>query len=146
MTRNDREQRIYFDKDIEAIDRLLKKMRDGRKIEDAAGEVCGELSLRTAEESAGTDSVRKQPTSTSVQVSRDVRMQITADQLRLMVEQVAATTDGKNGQQGRWEYDRSMERRIELRDKELVSRLREVRENAGGRNKKGLVSRLFGWR
>lgn len=145
MTRNDREQRIYFDKDIQAIQRLLGKMRDGRKIEDAAGEVCGEMSIGAAKEP--TDVGRVEQCSTRVQVSSDVRLQLTADQLRLMVEQVAATTAEKTANKVIEKYDRSMERRIELRDKELVSRLREIRDGARGKkHKKGLVSRLFSWR
>lgn len=144
MTRNDREQRIYFDKDIEAVHRLLRKMRAGRKIEDAAEEVCGELSIGATREPTDVGSVNQR--STSTQVSPDVRLHLTADQLRLMVEQVAVTTAEKTANKVIEKYDRSVQRRIELRDKELVSRLREVGDGARGRNKKGLVSRLFGWR
>jgi hypothetical protein len=65
------------------------------------------------------------------------------DQFRSVIEEVAASAAEQAVDRVIENFSSEFERRIELRDKQLMMRLREVSESK--RHKKGLVSRLFGY-
>ncbi|RYL97421.1 hypothetical protein EWH99_13445 [Sporolactobacillus sp. THM7-7] len=141
FTRNERNHRIYFHKDIQAVTKLQEQMNRGRKIEDAAQTVCGEAGVekKIALPIHETDD----PDALLPAESREKDLSITARQLRLMVEEVAVTTAEKTASRVVEKYNRGVERVIEQRDKELVTRLREAHVAVRERNQKGFFSRLF---
>lgn len=137
FTRNKSNQRIYFDSDIMAVQRMITLMRRGHTIETSAGEVVNQRSatpeLRTEENPSLFEWEEPEITETGISLS--------ASQFRLMVEQVAATAAEKTAEEVVQKYDREMERRIELRDRALVTRLREISET--GRRRRGWLSRMI---
>lgn len=138
FSRNKTNQRVYYERDVQAIARLMAEMKKGKTIEYAAAEMCGKT-VGVPDVIPGADvpdSVRQPsgPPETDITFS--------VEQLRLMIEQVAASTAEKTADRVIEKYDREMEMRIERRDRELVNRLREASET--GRKKKGLLSKFFG--
>lgn len=143
--RNKRRFRIYFEQDMRAIRQLQHKMSEGKNADEAAGEVCAEIGAGASEIG---DEVAADPRAPLPQ-TREVRMngvRMTADQLRMMVEEVAATTAEQTAGRVIEKYGKAIERTIAIRDKQLVSRLREANELAREKNRKGWLSRMFGSR
>lgn len=137
FTRNKSNQRIYFGSDIQTLQQMITKIRKGRTVEAAAGEVLSQNSDMPQTTTEENPSVFEwdEPEITGSGIS------LSASQFRLMVEQVAATAAEKTAEEVVRKYDHEMERRIELRDRELMTRLREMSE--AGRKKKGWLSRVI---
>ncbi|RYL93301.1 hypothetical protein [Sporolactobacillus sp. THM19-2] len=132
-------QRIYFEQNVQMISQLMLEMKKGKTIDYAAAELCGgpaglpqaELT-KAALHSSGSGTLKLPETEIS----------FSAEQFRLMIEQVAATAAEKTAENVIERYDREMERRIERRDRELVNRLREASE--AGVKKNNFFSRFIG--
>jgi hypothetical protein len=138
LSRNKSNQRIYFSKDIQMIGRLIALLKKGKTIEDAANQLAGEGESVAAE---------AQPVDVTVvnwdePVVTPSGISLSESQFRTMIEQVAATTAKKAADEVMSRYDREMQRRIELRDRELVTRLREASE--AGRKKKHWLTKMIG--
>ncbi|MFT8316773.1 MAG: hypothetical protein ABF651_00720 [Sporolactobacillus sp.] len=134
FTRNRNNQRIFFEKDIQLFTHLLEETRRGTLLDDAAKAVCGNTH---SSELAPTPPVN--PLVPAQQIAEST-LALSADQFRLVVEQVAATAAEKTAELVVRKYDREMERMIERRDRELVNRLRELSET--GRKKRWLFRML----
>lgn len=138
MSRNKSNQRIYFSRDIQMIERLIALLKKGITIEDAANQLSREGESAPAKPKSVDVTVVnwEEPMMTPSGIS------LSESQFRAMIEQVAATTAQKTADEVMTRYDREMQRRIELRDRELVTRLREASE--AGRKKKHWLTKMIG--
>lgn len=132
FTRNKSNQRIFFKEDMETISQLLEKLNTGLTIDDAAKRICDKTDLDHLPAAVEY----------GLTVSRS-EVTLAADQFQAMVEQVAASAAQQAADRVVENFSTEFERRIELRDKQLMSRLREIAESK--KQKKGLVARLFGY-
>ncbi|MCO7176159.1 hypothetical protein ACFP7A_09750 [Sporolactobacillus kofuensis] len=131
FTRNKSNQRIFFQEDMETISQLLDKVKSGFTIDEASKTICRKTDLDHLPAS----------TEYGVVISGN-EVSIATEQLRSMVEQVAASAAQQAADQVAQRFTTEFERRIELRDKQLMVHLREVTE--AKKRRKGIVFRLFG--
>jgi DNA-binding transcriptional MerR regulator len=138
MSRNKSNQRIYFNRDIRTIKELTMLLKTGVTIDDAADQVAS--GKDAAPEKAAPAEIAlvnwDEPMVTPSGIS------LSESQFRTMIEQVAATTAQKTADEVISRYDREMQRRIEQRDRELVTRLREA--NEASRKKKHWLTKIIG--
>ncbi|MET1249748.1 hypothetical protein ABWW58_13300 [Sporolactobacillus sp. STCC-11] len=132
LTRNKSNQRIYFPEDLVSIRQLLKKVKEGLTIDEAAQGICEKTDLTHLPANVAQDMLLSKGEVT-----------LLPDQFRSVIEEVAASAAEQAADRVVENFSSEFERRIELRDKQLMMRLREASESK--RRKKGVVSRLFGY-
>lgn len=132
FTRNKSNQRIYFSEDLASVKRLLKKVKEGLTIDEAARGICEQTDLTQLPANATQDMHLSQG-----------EVSLPPDQFRSVIEEVAASAAEQAVDRVVKNFSSEFERRIELRDKQLMMRLREASESK--KHKKRLVSRLFGY-
>ncbi|WP_010631154.1 MerR family transcriptional regulator [Sporolactobacillus vineae] len=138
MSRNKSNQRIYFNKDIRTIEQLTGLLKRGLTIDDAAEQITRGRGFAPGKAEPGDANLINwdEPAITPSGIP------LSESQFRAMIEQVAATTAQKTADEVISRYDREMQRRIELRDRELVTRLREA--NEASRKKKHWLTKMIG--
>ncbi|MCO7126977.1 helix-turn-helix domain-containing protein [Sporolactobacillus shoreicorticis] len=132
FTRNKSNQRIYFREDLDKIRQLLEQVKNGLTIDDAAQTICNKTDLSQLPANVAHDLV----------AGRD-EVSLASDEIHAMIEEVAASAAKQAADRVIENFGTEFERRIELRDKQLMMRLREASETK--RHKKGLVAKLFGY-
>ncbi|MCQ2009177.1 MAG: hypothetical protein ABF629_00015 [Sporolactobacillus sp.] len=132
FTRNKSNQRIYFQEDLGTIKQLLEQVKNGLTIDDAAQTICGKKDLSHLPANVAHDLVSEHDVVT-----------LASDEMHAMIEEVAASAAKQAADRVIENFGSEFERRIELRDKQLMMRLREATE--AKRHKKGLVAKLLGY-
>ncbi|GEB76101.1 DNA-binding protein [Sporolactobacillus inulinus] len=132
FTRNKSNQRIYFQENLEMIEKLLQKVKNDVTIDEAAQSLC------EGKENSYPPAVEE---TVLPQARRNVFLP--DSQIHSMIEQVAASAAEQAANQVMKNFSTELERRIELRDKQLMLRLREMTEEKK-RHKKGLFAKILG--
>ncbi|MCL1632620.1 helix-turn-helix domain-containing protein [Sporolactobacillus sp. CPB3-1] len=137
FTRNKSNQRIYFREDLETIRQLLEKIKAGKTIDKAAQEVC-ENKKKEQLPAFGSADVDASQTAEEIHMKQS--------QFHLMIEEVASSAAKHAVDDMINHFSTEFERRIELRDKQLMMQLREtVDEKKRKKNIVTRLSRLFGY-
>lgn len=139
MSRNKSNQRIYFIRDIQTLEQLTLLLKRGITIDDAANQ----LTQSNTSVQGEADPVDVAVVNWEAPVTTPSGISLSESQFRAMIEQVAATTARKTADEVISRYDGEMQRRIELRDRELVTRLREA--NEASRKKKHWLTKIIGF-
>lgn len=130
--RNKTNQRLFHESDLVLLRQMLQAGRDGVLLDEAAQQFCqqedgpqqSEVAASLFPEASAADF----PSGPNIAPA----IALTEEQFRLVVEQVAASAAEKTAEKVAKKYDSAIEKMIERRDRELISRLRE----ASGRNRK----------
>lgn len=141
FTRNDKEQRIFYERDINLLFEIKKQIEKTRNREDAIKTVVSRY--------LGMDNAEKL---ISVREDEHVNITISADELKKMIEESVATAVEKEREAMFKAFENKMNDVIERRDMQLVKQLNDSMEQKKletaaaieEEKKKGFWKRVFG--